>query len=80
MTTNPPPEIDDSHTIQQLAMYSQRIDVMENGPVDDDGKPLTSWADIGEIGQEEYLKDAERTVKIVRLLGWISPQQYQVQP
>lgn len=60
-----------AHAIEQLAMFTQAIDARENGIIYD-GVAHPTWEELGDVldGREAYLKDAERTVRAMILLGW----------
>jgi hypothetical protein len=61
--TKPTPH---QHAQYQLAVFQHRVDQIEYGT-------KISWDDMGEMGQEEYMKDADRIVTAMERLGWTPP-------
>lgn len=64
-------EILDKHVLQ-VAMVHQRADAMEWGGRDKDNPDIIhpSWDEIGETGQQEYIKDAKLSVQALVAIGW----------
>lgn len=54
------------HATYQLAIFQHRVDALQYGSG-------INWDDMGPIGQEEYLKDADRIVTAMEHLGWTPP-------
>ncbi|WP_136054335.1 hypothetical protein [Microbacterium sp. K24] len=59
----------DAAVVEQIAMFTQKHDAIRYGSVVD-GVAHPTWAELGPDAAEEYLADAERTVRAMVALGW----------
>lgn len=64
----PQPDIDQYK--ESLAEFLARKDAVQFGMTGEDPNLIRSWDDVPEMGREEYLNDAEVTLKALMLMGW----------
>jgi hypothetical protein len=57
-----------SAVVEQFAMFMQRRDAVEQGGIVD-GVARPTWEELGESGQEAYIRDATAYVGALELLG-----------
>lgn len=60
----------DEVDVQQMAMYQQKLDALQNGGMTDKGDALPRWSDVGPVVQEEYRQDAARAMRMLLALGY----------
>ncbi|MCI2958221.1 hypothetical protein MN032_10980 [Agromyces atrinae] len=63
----------DQHTIEQLAMFQQQFDAREYGVTDDADVSHPTWAELDPLAHQQYLTEAGRLVRALRVLGWVPP-------
>lgn len=64
------PDHDLDKDAERLAGFFSRKDAMEFQIMGPEPGTLRTWDDLDPIGRENYLKDAQLTLKAIMMMGW----------